>query len=489
MKFPLQNFMKKSYIITIQWFLFCLTFLASCKTEELAELNKGNTPLLLSASSTNLVLSGKDQDKEVLSLNWTTGSNLNTNAAIVYRLEFAKQGSNFSNPFGIDLGKGIYSQKYSNLSLNNLLLNNLKAKVDEVLNVEARVIAQTQADGINPEISPTSILKVKPYQTVSSTLYLIGDATPNGWDNTKATSMNSISTESGGFTWTGNLSTGNFKFITSLGQWIPSYNKSGNTLILRTDFSQPDEQFSITKTGVYTINVNLYDLSIKITQATQPPYRRLWMVGDATPNGWNIDKPNEMTVDSSNLFRFNYNEVLKVGEFKIPTATGNWGGDFYMPLSNHPDLSSTSVQLVKGGTPDNKWQISTAGAYKISLDLLANTISIKPFTAYKQLWLVGDATPAGWSIDNPTPMIADAQNPYIFTWTGNLNLGEFKIPTATGNWGGDFFMPLVNHQSLGSKSAKFVAGGNPDNKWQITQAGNYKITINQLKETVEIQKL
>ena len=231
-------------------------------------------------------------------------------------------------------------------------------------------------------------------------------------------------------------------------------------------------------------------VTVKMTPAaTGPAYAKLWIVGDATPNGWNIDNPNEMKVDPANPFQFKYNEVLNAGEFKIPTTTGNWGTDYFMPPSNHPDISSNEVQLVAGGSPDNKWQIVTPGAYKILLNISsAPFIRITPFTPYTQLWMVGDATPAGWNIDAPTPMVQTAGNPYEFTYTGNLNTGEFKIPTATGNWGTDYFMPPTNHPATTETNATFVPGGNPDNKWQITEAGNYKITLNQLYETILIEK-
>jgi hypothetical protein len=64
-----------------------------------------------------------------------------------------------------------------------------------------------------------------------------------------------------------------------------------------------------------------------------PAYTKLWIVGDATPNGWNIDAPNVMVNDPTNIYQFKYNEILNAGEFKIPTATGDWSGDFYMPLT------------------------------------------------------------------------------------------------------------------------------------------------------------
>lgn len=221
---------------------------------------------------------------------------------------------------------------------------------------------------------------------------------------------------------------------------------------------------------------------------TGPAYSRMWIVGNATPNGWNIDNPNEMKVDPANAFQFKYNEVLNAGEFKIPVSTGNWNGDFFMPPTNHPDLTSTAVNLTPGGQPDNKWEITTPGAYKILLNISSSRfITITPFTPYPKLWMVGDATPAGWDIGNPTPMIQTAGNPNEFTYTGPLKVGEFKIPTATGNWGTDYFMPPTNGGAITETTLLFIPGGNPDNKWKVTTAGNYKVTLNQLYETIIIQ--
>lgn len=231
-------------------------------------------------------------------------------------------------------------------------------------------------------------------------------------------------------------------------------------------------------------------VTVKVTPApTGAAYSELWVVGDATPNGWDINNPNPMRKDPTNSFQFKFNEVLNAGEFKIPTSTGNWGTDYFMPPANHPDITSTAVELIAGGNPDNKWQITNAGPYKILLNISSSPfINIVPFTPYTEMWMVGDATPAGWNIDAPTPMVATAGNPYEFTYTGALNAGEFKIPTATGNWGTDYFMPATNGEGISSTDAIFIAGGNPDNKWKIAEAGNYKITFNQLYETIKIEK-
>src|SRR5690606_36696602 len=148
----------------------------------------------------------------------------------------------------------------------------------------------------------------------------------------------------------------------------------------------------------------------------------------AVPTGWDIQAPTPMRVDSSNLFVFNYYGMMNAGEFKIPTATGDFNTDYFMPLENYQDISLDGMQLVPGGNPDYKWKIEQAGPYKVTLDMEQMTIAIRPFTPYTQIWMVGDASPAGWNIDNPHPMAPDPANPYVFTYEGPMNVGEFKFP-------------------------------------------------------------
>lgn len=257
-----------------------------------------------------------------------------------------------------------------------------------------------------------------------------------------------------------------------------------NIRVISTILSDPIQYDS---TNIITLKVIPYKY---VALDNGPDYTRLWIVGNATPNGWDINNPNEMTVDPADPFQFKYNEILKAGEFKIPVATGSWGGDYYMPPTNHPPLNSVDVQLIKGGNPDNKWEITTPGAYKILLNIGPSPfISIKPFTPYPKLWMVGDATPAGWNIDNPVPMVQSPGNPHEFTYTGPLNVGEFKIPTATGNWGTDYFMPPTQGAGITETQVLLIPGGNPDNKWKISVPGNYKVTLNQLKETIKIERI
>jgi hypothetical protein len=359
------------------------------------------------------------------------------------------------------------------------------------------MIDSVSASGVKGDTSAIVYFTITPYKPVSKTLYITGDATANGLNANTADSLTPDPTVPGLFHYQGTLTPGHFTFITTLGSLLPSYDEGADSthILFRPTTNDPDNPFVISTASVYQISVNLISLTIKVTPAALPLYKQLWIVGDATPNGWNIDVPNKMYVDPFNPFLFRYNEVLAVGEFKMPTATGNWGGDFYRPLTNDPPVTDTTAALVPGSTnpPDNKWKITAAGPYKIALNISANSIQITPFTPYTALWMVGDATAPGWNINAPQPMTPTPGDPYTFTYTGPLAVGEFKIPVTTGDFGCPYFRPASNHPPITDTSAPFVpihqdpADVN-DFKWYISTAGNYKVTLNQLYETISIQK-
>ncbi len=484
----LQSLLYSALLVTV--------FLSCKKTEDFTPVAL-NAPLAITASAEAVQLSEANKNNTALSFNWTTGTNNKTGASISYVLQLDKKGNNFSDPLTNNIGKATYSVNYTTLALNTLLSAYWNAPADSAFALEARVYTVIGDGAMQGDTSAPVTVFITPYKPVSTSLYIIGDATATGWNADAADSLTPDATVPGLFHYVGALTPGSFKFITTRGSFLPSYNKGSDSahVVYRTSYDQPDDQFSITAASIYTVDVNLLSLTIAVTKASAPLYTQLWIVGDATPNGWNIDNPNPMKVDVFNPYVFHFYEVLNAGEFKIPTTTGNWGGDFYRPLTNHPPITDTTAALVSGSTnpPDDKWQINKAGPYKISLNILYNSIHIVPFTPYTSLWMVGDATPNGWNIDNPTPLTPVGGDPYTFTYEGPLKVGEFKIPVKTGDWGSDYFRPAINHPAITDTAAPFVAhasnaADNDDYKWYIPTAGNYKITLNQLYETISIQK-
>ena len=67
------------------------------------------------------------------------------------------------------------------------------------------------------------------------------------------------------------------------------------------------------------------------------------------------------------------------------------------------------------------------------------------------LYMVGDATPAGWSIDDPTELTKDPDNSYVFTYNGKLSVGELKFPLAKGDWGATFAYAPESGTEINSK--------------------------------------
>lgn len=463
-------------------------FAAGCKKNILDEIVPGaDKPLAITASKNALVLHENEYGNDAVELQWTSGSNGGTNSAISYVLYIDKSGNDFKDAVTVEMGNATFSKKYTVRELNELLFGELKLAPGTESTVDVKL---TSTVALNSKIEfVVTQIKVTPYQPVSAELFILGDAAPAGWDAGNATALVSAGVP-GKFTWQGKLNAGEFKFITTKGQLLPSYVRGAteDKLTLRTLETQPDLKFKVEKTGLYNIAIDLLNLSISVTEGSEPLFNALWMVGDAAPNGWNIDNPSPMRLDRSNPFVFSYSGILNAGEFKIPTAKGNWGGDFYMPFVNYQDLTLTDVRLVTGGSPDYKWKIINAGNYKVKLDILSNKIEIKAFTPFTKIWLVGDATPNGWDIGNATPMLAEPGNADVFTYVGAMKAGEFKFALQK-DFNGDFFMPVTEGEGAESTEMKFVPGGSPDVKWKLTQPGNYRITIDQSKDTIKIEKL
>jgi len=480
--------MKKS-IYHIFSIIFLLFATISCDKSEM-ELDKGNTPLAISSSTSEVVFEVNLPDKQAVAFDWTTGTNNGTGAAISYVFQLDIAGNGFQSGISEDLGKNIRTRAFSMAELNTLILETFGQPAGKMVSLDARVIATVHTP--NPTTDTTEVIQITatPYKPITKTLYLIGDATPNGWDAGKATALTMNSGETGGFLWSGKLTPGKFKFITTLGQFSPSYNKGATDtkLYFRENPEDPsDNQFEITESGNYRILLNLLNLTISIEKSAASPYTQLWLLGDATTGGWDVNQESAMYVDPLDPFVFHYNGMLKAGDFKIATQQGTFDCKFYRPTIANAPLTETNVELTT--SPDNKWKVTAAGAYKMRLDLGSSKIEIKAFTPYTKLWMIGDATPNGWNDAAPNAMTKDALDPYVFTYEGVLNAGEFKIPTAIGtNWNFDCFMPAVSGEGIASTHMTFVEKGGADRKWKILVTGNYKVVINQLYETISITK-
>jgi len=460
---------------------FMSLFLSSCEKEKIYEISNGE-PIVLSVSGTDLVLSPKQMNNSIISFTWTTGTNMGTGSSISYTLEIDKEGGDFSAPASFEMSKAVYEKKFTHGELNALLLQ-LGAATNSAATFKVRILADVAAEEVETGISEATF-KATPYMPVSATLYLLGSATTAGWDAANAVAMTASPSDPTTFTFQGSLFAGDLKFITTQGQFLPSYQKGtdNSTLVYRSEESQPDDQFVVDEAGKYIITLNLVDLTISIEKQAGPTYDKLYLVGDATPNGWDIGSATEMVQNPDNLFQFTYEGVLKAGEFKCPVNRNtDWGQDMFMM-----DLTDSSkIYLHNGGdADDSKWKIEKENWYKVTIDLDKMTITFEPF----KLYMVGSATPVGWDIGNAYEMTQDAANWYLFTYEGPMVAGEFKFPiNRQSDWGQDMYMKDANDPT---KMYRHVGGQSDDSKWTLSEAeaGDYKITVNVKDLTIDLKK-
>jgi len=436
-------------------------------------------PLSLSTTSSEITLNEKNAGNTAVSFNWTTGTNEGAGSSISYRLQVDKKGNNFSaKAISFDLGKTVYTKSFSVVELNDSLLKHWSFGADVTGYLEARVITTIHSTPEQQDISNVVTMAVVPYLPVSTELYMIGDATRTGWDVNKATKLTPFAEKPHTFIYKGTLSVGELSFITVLGQQLPAYGKGADNgqLVYKTKDPLSVSKFKIIEPGTYKISLNLLDLTILISKWDEPAYSQIFIVGPASPNGWDITNATELVQNKDNPFIFTYTGVLNKGEFKFPVnRNGDWGQDMYMKVDE------THMYIHHGGDPDdNKWSNKKKGYYKVTLNLKDLTMTMEQ----TKLYFVGNATPVKWDITSAIAMEEDATNGCLFTYSGPMVAGEFKFPVnRNSDWAQDMYMKIDNaHMYL------HHGGDEDDNKWVLTEAGNYVIKANIELLTVDILK-
>lgn len=214
-------------------------------------------------------------------------------------------------------------------------------------------------------------------------LYMVGNATPIGWQIGNAIPMNQTST--GIFEYIGPLFPGDFKLPVSQNTCFCQdfYTKdSGNEalMVYNVGGSGTDLKWTITTLAQYQVIANTNNLSISITQLSPIPiFTRFWMIGDATSAGWSMDAAINLSFNQSttNPNEFVYEGSLTPGEFKIFAGSFNdFCGVFYNPMISNQPFSNIAAQQVNNCSADLKWNVSTSGVHRVTLNTTNSTVTI-----------------------------------------------------------------------------------------------------------------
>ena len=228
-------------------------------------------------------------------------------------------------------------------------------------------------------------------------------------------------------------------------------------------------------------------LALAATVLTANAADRLLIVGEAVWGGWSIDNSIVMfnSTENPDVFKATVN-LNANGTFKFLTTT-DWGNLEYRAGDNDVTLTAdvaSNLVSTEENSNDKQFKVSETANYDIVCDLVAKTIVVKKAKYHTNplkhtaLWLVGSATPGGWSIGDGVMLSPDADNPTVFKTTVDLVVGEMKIAVnnQTG-YGQTFYLRDTTDET------KMVFGGD-DNKWNITKAGKYDVTVDVVNMTI-----
>ena len=213
------------------------------------------------------------------------------------------------------------------------------------------------------------------------------------------------------------------------------------------------------------------------------------IVGEAVWGGWSIDNSIVMfnSTENPDVFKATVN-LSQNGTFKFLTTT-EWGNLEYRAGDNDVTLAegvASPLVSTEENSNDKQFKVSETANYDIVCDLTAKTIVVKKANyrtnplKHTALWMIGSATPGKWSIGKGTMLVPTVDNPTVFKAIVNLVEGEMKIAVnnQTG-FGQTFYLRDTTDET------KMVFGGD-DNKWNITKAGTYEVTVDVVNMTISI---
>jgi hypothetical protein len=335
-------------------------------------------------------------------------------------------------------------------------------------------------------------------------VFIIGGATPNGWDNGKAQEMTLVesTSESAIFTWTGVLTQGDFKFINSLNTWMPSFNATAadesvvlgqtHNLIYNTGNDDIDYKFIIDQAALYTVTVDLKKLTMSVKAESTDHFDDIWVTGSAIPN-----TTVKLSKGMDNIFI--YGGALLQGDLKfMSTATVGENTKYFVPVLEDNDITGETSFRITDDASASGWYVTVNDPlYKVKINMLREVSTAQIINTNQKFYIVGGATEAGWNAENAIELLQDEQNKSVYIFDGECKIrpeneesNAFKI-LGQLDWGPYSLHAIKADDPILDATffAESTNGSYADNKWTIDEShqGRYIIKINIMFETIESQ--
>jgi len=410
---------------------------------------------------------------------------------ISYSLQYDSAGKNFVAPQEISVGSSVYSKSMTEDDMNTTALSS-GVSIGNSGTVEYRVKATTASGAV--AYSNVVNVTIATFSPVPANLYIVGDATPGGWNNPVPEPSQKFNKDDAySFSITIGLTSGkSYLFLPVNGSWDHKYGGSTDGVssagTLLKDGAVPGSNTPAPATsGVYKIVVNFQTNTYTVTQIAVPS--NLYIVGDATAGGWNnpVPTPSQQFTQIDNV---SYGIVVNLTAGKsylfLP-VNGDWSHKYGGATDG--TAASGGLLLADGAVPgSNTPAPSTSGLYMIVVNFATNSYTVTPYSGPSNLYIVGDATAGGWNNPVPTPS-------QQFTQTG---VAEFQITIPLTSGKSYLFLPVNgdwSHKYGGSTDGTATTGGTlladgavPGSNTPAPAAnGTYTITVNFITMTYKVQ--
>tara|TARA_Y200000002_G_scaffold375481_1_gene377837 strand:- start:1807 stop:3123 length:1317 start_codon:yes stop_codon:yes gene_type:complete len=424
----------KKIIYKLTYLTALFAFIYSCDDVERVYYNDA-AETVLSLSDDNLVLNEENAANEILTLTWTE-PDFGFSAAALYSVQIDVQGGDFSNPQIISVG-GAFDKTFTVEELNAKLLSLSMLPNEE--GVASFRIKATLSE-YQEIYSNTVNISVTPYSSLldlSTSLGVVGSATPGGWGNENILDLPFYTTATTNvYVAYVTLRNGEIKFRNN-NDWSENWGDDG------ADGTLDSYGANIAvSAGTYKIEVNFSSMTYTMEEYS-------WgIVGSATTNGW--DGPDMMF--HYNSFQDDWRAVVTLGDGEVKFRFNNdWG-------VNYGDDGADGTMEANGANI-----AVSAGHYLVTMNLNTQSYTMEEMDVWG---LVGSATANGWDGPNDKFMPDFGINEgYYYIRGAVLTDGEIKV-RQNDAWG-------VNYGDDGNDGTLELDGANIP-----VSAGTYNVTLN-----------
>lgn len=454
-------------------------FIASCdKVDTLPHYSKGSAPDLGVSPSVNIAPAVGDSNKTVLTLNWSDPKYATDSSHVKFLIEIDSTGRNFANEYTKTLTKTL-SASFTGRELNTILLNYGYA-LGQPVKLDVRVTS-SYANNNEKYTSNVVQLSVTPYSdpsklTTENTSVSGSLATGDQHSNTFTWSP-AFPGYNGTVTYVIEYDSAGKNFASP--QQIPNV---GGASVYSASLTQSDMNNTAINSGIpmdnksgkveYRVKATTaagavaYSNIVNVTVQTYIPLLRFYMPGSyqaATGNGSDWDPASapqlirDLRTPVYNKLYYAYMYLPAGAQFKV-TQGRSWDVNY----------GGSAGTLAQNG--DN-FSVSTAGVYRISIDLANMKYDISP----GRMGFVGGATGAGWNPPNVFPnyqMGAPADN--LFVGLTDFTADGWKmIDNNSWNDGSNSVTETRSYGSNGADGSTMEING--PNFPNITTPGRYRV--------------